>query len=362
MWEHVKYFNFIAAILLSLLYSTGKIPPSEKFNLWFTIFVIPFAMLANTVLLIVAIVMTKKSGLYYIIPMIIGVPYMISTIGVKHFFKRETDKPKFSVMNYNISHLTVKPGGTTRFDSGRVILKNVILNPTTDIQCYQEFVNFPRSNDMNIIGELEKRNMNFYFSMETERVPDTYGRVGTLIVSKYPIVDHGDILESANGFNRVAYADIKINEDTLRVINVHLESMGLGRFDPRYRSRLREVRDKTRTILSKLKFGVFERSKQIKQVAAFVETSPHPVICVGDFNDMPYSYSYQYLKWRMKNSFEESGSGFGFTYNGGTLKTLRIDNQFYSGRVRSTELTTRYDMSLTDHFPVVGTYEFKDRE
>ncbi|MEO5976416.1 MAG: endonuclease/exonuclease/phosphatase family protein [Chryseolinea sp.] len=358
----MKYFNFVAAILLSLLYATGKIPPSEKFNLWFTIFVIPFAMLANTILLIVAIVMSKKSGLYYIIPMIIGVPYMISTIGVKHFFKKESSKPRFSIMNYNISHLSVKPGGTTGYDSGRKILMDLVLHPTTDIQCYQEFVNFPRSKDLNIISRLEERNMNFYFSMEPDNVNTANARAGILIVSKYPIVSRGDILESTNGFNRVAYADVKINEDTVRVINVHLESMGLGQFDPRYRSRLSEMKNKTRTILSKLKFGVLERSKQIKQVADFVATSPYPVICVGDFNDMPYSYSYQYLKWRMKNSFEESGSGFGFTYNGGTLRTLRIDNQFYSGRVRSTDLKTRYDMAYTDHFPLVGTYEFNDRE
>jgi endonuclease/exonuclease/phosphatase family metal-dependent hydrolase len=109
-------------------------------------------------------------------------------------------------------------------------------------------------------------------------------------------------------------------------------------------------------LLSKLKEGVFERSRQMKKLVEFIELSPHPIICLGDFNEMPYSYTYQYLRKRLKNTFEESGSGFGFTYHGGTLKVLRIDNQFYSSPIVSTDLTTRYDVELSDHFPVQATY------
>ena len=94
------------------------------------------------------------------------------------------------------------------------------------------------------------------------------------------------------------------------------------------------------------------------ELARFVERSPYPVVCAGDFNDMPYAYSYRYLRKYMKNAFEESGKGFGFTYNGGTLRVLRIDNQFYQGNIRSIDLRTRYDIPYTDHFPVQGMYEF----
>ena len=92
---------------------------------------------------------------------------------------------------------------------------------------------------------------------------------------------------------------------------------------------LNTVKSQLHTILRKLKVGVFERSRQVRQLSDFIERSPHPVVCAGDFNDLPYSYNYRHMKKHMKNSFEESGKGFGFTYNGGTLKMLRIDNQFY---------------------------------
>ena len=184
-----------------------------------------------------------------------------------------------------------------------------------------------------------------------------YSRVGTLIVSRFPIVATGDILSGEMGFNRVSFVDVVVGSDTMRIINVHLHSMGLGRFDPRTQSQIRDMGRATRTILSKLKEGVFERSNEVKKMAAFIEHSPYPVVCVGDFNDMPYGYTYRYLRRTLKNAFEDAGRGFGFTYNGGTLRVLRIDNQFYTGRVRAIGLQTRYDIPYTDHFPVQGTYE-----
>lgn len=318
-------------------------------------------MVANTVLLIATLVMRKKSSVYFVIPMIIGIPYMLGTVGIKGYFNDSTpNSASFTVLNYNIAGFDVKQSEGDNRDSARIALKNMILHPDTDIQCYQEFVTYPWDKHLNVIDQLKKLNRKFYFSMEEDRSHAKYSVAGILFVSRFPIIAHGDILSSNKGFNRAAYADIKIGEDTVRIINVHLESMGLSRYDPRNRGDLGSVRRSTRSLLSKLKSGVFERSKQAKKVATFVEASPHPVICVGDFNDMPYSYTYQYLKRYMKNAFEESGHGFGFTYHGETLKMLRIDNQFFTTGLHSITLDTRYDLNTTDHYPVEGRYKIGD--
>lgn len=354
----MKYFNVIAALLLSLLYLTGYIPPTERYNLWVTIFIIPFAMITNTLLPVIAIVMRKRSGWFYVVPMVIGAPYLLSTVGVKKYFHSyDPERNAFTLLNYNVSNFVVKGDTNAETDTRKAALHDMMLNPETDIQCYQEFVNYPWSREGDMIRRLTELNRQFYFSMEPETDHMDYSRVGTLIVSKFPIIASGDILSGEFGFNRVSFVDIVIKSDTVRVINVHLHSMGLGRYDPRTRSHIRDVGRATRTIMSKLKEGVFERSKQAQELARFVENSPYPVVCAGDFNDMPYAYTYRYLRKYMKNAFEESGSGLGFTYNGGTLRVLRIDNQFYRGPIRSTDLQTRYDIPYTDHFPVQGTYE-----
>ena len=354
----MKYFHAIVAILLSLLYLTGNIPPTERYNLWFTIFVIPFAMVANTVLLAITAIRRKRAALFYLLPAVIGLPYMVSTVGIKSYFQRRNDAaPAFTLLNYNIANFVDRENFDPKKPDAATGLYDLVLNPETDIQCYQEFINYPWSKTGNVIQRLTDLKRHFYFSMEPETNHMDYSRLGTLIVSKFPIVASGDVLAGPMGFNRVSFVDVVIQSDTVRIVNVHLHSMGLGQHDPRVRSHIREMGRATRTIVGKLKEGVFERSKEVEELSRFVEASPYPVVCAGDFNDMPYAYTYRYLRKYMKNAFEESGEGFGFTYNGGTLRVLRIDNQFYRGAIRSVELKTRYDLSSTDHFPVQGTYE-----
>jgi endonuclease/exonuclease/phosphatase family metal-dependent hydrolase len=356
----VKYFNFIAALLLSIVYASGKIPPSEGFNLWVTSFIIPVALAINHVLLVVSLFLRKKSTFYYVVSLLIGIPYLTSTIGIKHFVNNvEKSNQTFSVVNFNMGGYRIQPYHYKNRDSARVVLKNWVLHSDADISCFQEFANIPWSKEFNVIDQLKAQGAHYYFSAEGQTSHDNHYKHGILIISKYPIVQSGDLLASKNGFNRIAYADIKLGEDTIRIVNVHLESMGLGQVHPRNARDLTTVKTQIRIILSKLKVGVFERSKQIQELAAFVETSPHPVICVGDFNDLPYSFNYRYLKKTMKNSFEESGKGFGFTYNGGTLKLIRIDNQFFSSKIQSVGFQTMDSIRLSDHFPLRGEYQIK---
>lgn len=357
MKSALKYFNFIVALILSIIYASGRIPPTQGFNLWITSFIIPVALVANHLLLIVFALLRKKSALYYLIALLIGSPYLTSTLGIKHLFKkRNEDTGTLSVLNYNIGVYSMRPYFYQNRDSARLALKDWILNADADVKCLQEFANIPWAKEFNLIAQLKDRGL--YYSMSTDQKGDYRGRwtQGTIIISKYPIISYGDVYASKNGFNRIAYADLKIAGDTVRIVNVHLESMGITQVDPRSARDLSDVKSQTYTVLRKLRNGVVERSNQVRELADFIERSPYRVICAGDFNDMPYSYNYRYMKNRMKNSFEESGRGFGFTYNGNKLRMLRIDNQFYSSGMRSVDFQTLDTVKFSDHFPVRGEY------
>ena len=352
----MKYFNLIVSVILSIIYISGHIPPSEGFNLWITSFVIPVALVVNHLLLIISLLIRKRSALFYLASLLVGIPYLTSTIGIKHLLNIHNDgTEKLSVISYNMGTYLMRPYYDGNRDSARLSLKNWILNSNADIKCIQEFVNIPTSKEFDLIKQLKDRGLYYALSSDEPNRPKDW-RVGTIIISKYAIINHGDVLVSKNGFNRIAYADLKVKNDTIRLVNVHLESMGIRIASPTEMADLNIAKSQAYTILKKLKVGVFERSKQIKELSDFIEHSPYRVICVGDFNDLPYSYNYRRMRKRMKNAFEESGKGFGFTYNGGTLKTLRIDNQFYSSGIRSIEFETLDDVVFSDHFPVRGEY------
>ena len=357
----MKYFNFLISVALIILYAAGRIPPSEKYNLWLISFIIPVALAANAILLLVAVAMRKKSSLYYVLAFIIGSNYLVSTIGLKHFFKSVDSRDfTFNVISFNVGanlERHERAMEDENRDDGAASLAEWIVANDADIQCYQEFIDRRRKSGFDLLNRLKAKGYHNYFSFDSVNA-NRYGLVlGTMITSKFPIIRSGDVLASENGFNRISFVDLLVRTDTIRVINVHLESMGLKPFHPANVSGFESRKENTRILLSKLKEGVFERSEQIKVLAAFVEDSPYPVVCAGDFNELPYSYSYQFLRKRMKNAFEEAGRGFGFSYNGHTLRVLRIDNQFYTRGLAAVKFVTHNDVQLSDHFPLEGTYK-----
>ena len=54
----------------------------------------------------------------------------------------------------------------------------------------------------------------------------------------------------------------------------------------------------------------------MERIMNHITSSPYPVILGADMNDTPYSFSYNEFTKLLKNSFEEKGNGFGFTFNG----------------------------------------------
>ncbi len=357
----MKYFNLFAAILLVLIYSSSSIPPSARLNLWIVTFMIPFALVANVILMCIGVIRRKKSTLFLLIAFIAGGNHLSSTIGMRGAWSdRVVTPPKsLTVLNYNVGGFNVgfyhgmNRAAFLKADSLQKEMISWVVNGDADVKCYQEFPHNPEA-DFDLLTALEERGYEHYFSAEN---PSANGwSFGIVIASRFPILKFGDVLASANGFNRVAFADVNTGSDTIRIINVHLQSMQMKRFHPGYSDDLQGGERKMKIILRKLKSGTFERARQIAELIEFIDKSPYPVICAGDFNEMPYSYSYRMLRKHLNNTFEKAGRGFGFTYNGNTLSMLRIDNQFYSDPIKPVEFATLNSVTYTDHFPLYGKY------
>jgi endonuclease/exonuclease/phosphatase family metal-dependent hydrolase len=97
------------------------------------------------------------------------------------------------------------------------------------------------------------------------------------------------------------------------------------------------------------------RASQLEILMEHMENSPYANILVGDFNDVPYSYTYFTLRNIMNNAFEKAGKGFGFTYNK-VLFFLRIDNVFFDNSLEILDFKTHSEVDYSDHYPVSAVF------
>ena len=116
---------------------------------------------------------------------------------------------------------------------------------------------------------------------------------GLAIFSKFPFIDKGFVWKSYGSYNAGMFADMVINEDTVRIYNVHLESMGIILRE--YKSSHR-YQSKIKRLASKLKLGAEKRSDQINMLIAHTRECRYPFVICGDFKETPYSYNYFKLK------------------------------------------------------------------
>ena len=259
------------------------------------------------------------------------------------------DNGDISVLSYNVRFFR-ESGSYDRFSEELI---KWVSNDSSDIKCIQEYC----SNSFNPAWNSDKLNekQGYASFIFTAQGTDSDHDQGLAIFSKYDILDTGFIWTNYGSTNGGIFADIKVGKDTLRVYNVHLESMGLVL--SQYKSS-NKYNSKIKRLLYKLKRGAEKRSEQIEKLVDHCGNSPYPYIICGDFNDTPYSYNYFKLKRYFSNAFEDAGNGFGFTFNS-ILFFLRIDHQFYDSKIEVVNYRVDRTAKISDHFPTRGFYSLK---
>lgn len=189
------------------------------------------------------------------------------------------------------------------------------------------------------------------------------GSFGSAIFSKFPIrasqiLDfEGDSLTN----NQFHLADIEWQNKTIRFVNTHLASVGLGDADYKLlenpeEGEQQELEKGLKSIGGSLNKAFKRRGLQIESVKKAVNDSPFPVVLAGDFNDVPQSYVYHQISTTLKDSYMESGSGLGKTYVKSPIP-LRIDYIFHSPELKAFNFEV-IRKELSDHYPIITELEF----
>lgn len=238
-----------------------------------------------------------------------------------------------------------------------------------DIACFQEMVaadtlvnlNTPyyrKYSFFSVYEYAEKlRYPHFFFSYDFRHDFLNHQHFGTIIFSRYPIINRQRFSFPPYNYNSdFQYADIVKDGDTIRVFNIHLQSMKFSDGnrayidDPSLESKQDLKRSKS--VVAKFKQAYSRRLVQVNRVREEIKKSPYPVIICGDFNDVPNSYAYQTVGQELQDAFAEKGAGLGRTFTA-IAPTLRIDNIFASPSFSVSQFAT-LPVKLSDHYPIVA--------
>ena len=176
--------------------------------------------------------------------------------------------------------------------------------------------------------------------------------------SKFPILSARPIKYESTYNGSMQYT-LKVNEDTITLINNHLESNKLTKEDKViYEDMIKDpnakkVKTGLRQLIKKLAEASAIRSSQADSVAVAIANSKYPtIITCGDFNDASISYTHRILTQQLDDAFTQSGRGLGISYNLNKFY-FRIDNILISPNQKAYNCTV--DRSIKDPFTFART-------
>ncbi|MDN5200139.1 endonuclease/exonuclease/phosphatase family protein [Fulvivirgaceae bacterium BMA10] len=348
-----KFFHKAFLILTVIVYLSIFISPGVFWPLGFLSFLIPILVILNLILLGIYIVKRKPMLMYPLIGVITGLPFILVTLVVNRSKSANAD---FTVLNFNARVFNVYAHLNQDYKSSKDMIKWAS-NDDADIKCIQEFYNDKNSSIFNTTQRLgDNKDYNYYFKPQFTNKQGA--EFGLAIFSKFRIINKGFVKLKGRKNNHAIFVDVIKGIDTLRVYNLHLESMSI---DENNIVNAKKLKNTYIDLFHRLKSGIVIRANQVDQLLEHFNNSPYQIIVCGDLNELPYSYTYFTLKSKLNNAFEDGGNGFGFSYNG-KLPFLRIDNQFYSDEIEVFNFETLSDVTYSDHFPIKANYRIKRKK
>ncbi len=361
------FFNYLAVLFLLIIYLNKFISPDIFWPIAFTGLVFPFVLLVNVLFVIIWLIRLR---IYFLLSLLVIILGWSFTTGFISFSK--TNKPlpgegeNLRVLSYNVRVFDLYnygPRWTLNFTQRNNIFR-FLDEKDFDIICMQEFVH-DTSRKFKTLDTIPTFLSTKYVHAGYTSSSKDINYFGIATFSAYPILHKGQINFSSRMGNLCIFSDILVGNDTIRVYNVHFESIGLSAEDYTFVESLTQkgknidneyFMTSTKRIVRNMKLAHLKRVSQIDTVYAHVKQSPYPVILAGDFNDVPASWAYHKLRRVLNDSFK-SGRGIGQTYIG-RIPGFRIDYILHSDEFTAYNYTTG-NQKYSDHYPVWTTLNFK---
>lgn len=130
-------------------------------------------------------------------------------------------------------------------------------------------------------------------------------KIGQAIFSKYPILATGQLDFPKTGNNGI-YADILVAKDTVRVYNMHLESLHVNPEEEEL------SQENSMRLIERIGNRFALQQTQMELFRRHWEGTNYKTIVCGDLNNTAFSNIYLKIKGKkLQDTFQEAGSGFG---------------------------------------------------
>lgn len=286
--------------------------------------------------------------------------YALAYVPINIYFplnlSKEIPPSSLKVISYNVCGY----GGNHKYKDGFERILAYFEAQQADIVCVQEDYDRWRRYVMDRYQELFPYNDTLSI-LRTKSFSNGLG-----IHTRFPIVRRERIKYESEANGSVAYY-LKVGNDTLLVINNHLENTHLSMKDRLQYKQLISgemgkdtMKEESKLLVGKLSMASAMRASAAEAVHQYiVEHSQYPVIVCGDFNDTPISYARHVIADGLTDCYAKSGRGLGLSYNQKGF-FFRIDHIFCSDHFKPLKCEIDDKIDFSDHFPLVCWLKIKD--
>jgi len=286
--------------------------------------VVPFLIIFNICFLIYWLVKFKKH--FILSAVVLGLGFLFSSLFYKFSSTNNSQNDDLKVMSYNVRMFNHYNWITDETISLKI--ETLIAEKEPDVLAIQEFYND------------SKRNLNYKYKY----FQPTSKNYGLAILSKFPIINKGS-LDFKDTNNNAIFIDILKKKDTVRIYNIHLQSLKINPKKENFGE------DSSEKLIARLKKGFIKQATQTEKLLAHEKKWKGKKVICGDFNNTAYSWVYKQISENKKDAFLESGEGTGKTFN--YYFPMRIDFILTDEKCKINQFKT-YTKKYSDHFPIMA--------
>ena len=324
--------NSVAAVLLLLSYFLPYVSPKSIPVFAILSLFVPFLLIFNIAFFVYWLIKLKKQLLTSLLILIVG------WFAVTPFYKLTEENSEtnneLKIMSYNVRMFNHwKWNDEKEIDTK---IKSLIQSNNPDVVAIQEYMSLP------------KYAINYPYKYVKKRYKK--GGYGMAIYSKHPIVNKGFLELGKSSSNGIIFTDILREKDTIRVYNLHLQSLNIKPEKENFGEK------DSQKLIQSLKYRFKLQAQQVDVFLAHEKQWKGKKIVCGDFNNTAYSWVYNQISKNKKDAFLEAGKGFGKTFN--YWFPMRIDYILTDENTIVNQFKN-FSEKYSDHYAIAASVSWK---